>query len=219
LDDIEKNSIGLPDFPYKHGNIVLTGASGSGKSAIGRQIAKLLGLGFVDLDELIEKITGQQISEIFAVDGEIAFREYEAQVLQSLQNIRSHVIAVGGGALLSNEAIQTARKIGPIVWIQSSSTEISRRLFKRVGEMEKRPLFKDLVGEENHEMRRDRIKERVQKIMDERRPWYSQADVVLDGSYVTPEMAAQHLKDILVTEGLMKTDRNRFASWHRTEES
>lgn len=215
MDGIEKNSIGGSEFPYKYGNILLTGASGSGKSAIGRQTAKLLGLGFVDLDELIEKLTGRKIGDVFAQDGELVFREYEARILASLQNIRSHVIAVGGGALLSNEAIEMAKKIGPIVWIQSSAMEISRRLFKRIGEIEKRPLFKDLVGEENHERRRERIKERVQKIIDERRIWYSRADVVLDGSFVTPEMAAQHLKDILVSEGLMKTDHNRFASWHR----
>ncbi len=215
MDDIEKNSMGLADFPNRLGNILLTGASGSGKSAIGRQSAKLLGLGFLDLDELIEAASARKISEIFATEGELVFREYEAKILLSLQNIRSHVIAVGGGALLSAEAYETAKKIGPIVWIQSSAMEISRRLFKRVGEMEKRPLFKDLVGEENHELRREGIRQRVQKMMDERRSWYSQADVVLDGSYVTPEMAAQHLKDILVSEGLMKADHKRFASWHR----
>jgi hypothetical protein len=52
-------------------------------------------------------------------------------------------------------------------------------------------------------------------MMEERRPWYSQADVVLDGSYVTSDMAAQHLKDILLSEGLIPADRHRFASWHR----
>jgi hypothetical protein len=81
--------------------------------------------------------------------------------------------------------------------------------------MEKRPMLKDLLSEENHDSRREKIRERIQKIMDERRPWYMRADVVLDGSYVTPEMAAQHLKDILLSEGLMTTVHNRFASWHR----
>lgn len=208
----ENNSASSSEFPRKLGNIVLTGASGSGKSAIGRQIAKLLGLGFVDLDELIEKSSGKKVEDIFITDGELVFREYESKLLIGLQNLRSHVIAVGGGALLSNDAIETAKKIGPIVWIQSSAAEISRRLFRRVGEMEKRPLFRDLVTVENHELRREKIRERVQKMIDERRTWYSRADVVLDGSYVTPEMAAQHLKDILVSEGIMKTDLTRFSS-------
>lgn len=208
----ENNSSSMPDFSRRLCNIVLTGASGSGKSAIGRQTAKLLGLGFVDLDELIEKTSRKKIQEIFSSDGELSFREYESRLLSSLQNIRSHVIAVGGGALLSNDAIEIAKKIGPIVWVQSSAVEISRRLFKRVGEMEKRPLFSDLLSIESHDARREKIRERAQKLIDERRAWYSKADVVLDGSYVTPEMAAQHLKDILVSEGFIKTDLNRFSS-------
>lgn len=208
----ENNSSSMPDFSRRLGNIVLTGASGSGKSAIGRQTAKLLGLGFVDLDELIEKTFRKKIQEIFSSDGEPSFREYESRLLSSLQNIRSHVIAVGGGALLSNDAVEIAKKIGPIVWVQSSAVEISRRLFKRVGEMEKRPLFSDLLSIESHDARREKIRERAQKLIDERRAWYSKADVVLDGSYVTPEMAAQHLKDILVSEGFIKTDLNRFSS-------
>ena len=215
MDGVDKNFQLDAEPRLRHGNIVLVGASGSGKSAIGLQTAKLLGMGFVDLDDLIERTTGRKNSDIFASDGEGVFREYESRILPTLQNLRSHVIAVGGGALQSEEAIRDARKIGPIVWIQSSATEISRRLFKRVNEMEKRPMLKDLLSEENHDSRREKIRERIQKIMDERRPWYMRADVVLDGSYVTPEMAAQHLKDILLSEGLMTTVHNRFASWHR----
>lgn len=195
------------------GNLVLTGVSASGKSSVGRQLAKLLGLGFIDLDELVERSAGKSISEIFSQEGEPAFRERERQILQSLVRIRSHVIAVGGGALQSGEALGVARKIGPLIWLQSSPAEIARRLFKRVSEMEKRPLFKDLLGEENHEARKDLIKARVQKLLDERRQWFEQSDVVLDASYVTPEMAAQHLKDILIMEGIIRSDHSRFSSW------
>lgn len=195
------------------GNILLTGVSASGKSTVGRQLAKLLGLGFIDLDEVIEKLTKNTISEIFNSQGESAFRELEMQTLTSLQGLRSHVIAVGGGALLSQEAIKIAKKIGPLVWVQSSPAEIARRLFKRVSEIEKRPLFRDLLSEENNTIRKDLIQSRVQKMMDERRTWFELADVMLDGSYVTPEMAAQHLKDILLSEGLIPSEYGRFSSW------
>ena len=121
------------------GNLVLTGVSASGKSSVGRQLAKLLGLGFVDLDEMIERSAGKSVGEIFAQDGEPAFRELERQLLHSLEKIRSHVIAIGGGALQSTESVVMARKIGPLIWLQSSPAEIARRLFKRVSEMEKRP--------------------------------------------------------------------------------
>ena len=197
----------------RRGNILLTGISASGKSTVGRQLAKLLGLGFIDLDEVIEKVTRKTISEIFDSQGEPAFRELELQTLTTLQGLRSHVLAVGGGALLSPEAIKIAKKIGPLVWVQSSPAEIARRLFKRVSEIEKRPLFRDLLSEENNSIRKDLIQSRVQKMMDERRPWFERADVVLDGSYVTPEMAAQHLKDILLGEGLIPLEHARFSSW------
>lgn len=216
MDSVEKNNERFDFGPRSgSGNIVLIGASGSGKSAIGRQIAKLLGLGFLDLDDWIERATGQKIGDIFATQGEDVFRSYESSLLAKLRGIRCHVIAVGGGALQSIESIEMARTIGPLVWIQSSATEISRRLFKRAGEMERRPLLKDLLLEENHEKRKERLRERIQKVMDDRRQWYMRADVVLDGSYVTPEMAAQHLKDILTSEGIIMPVANRFASWHR----
>ena len=195
------------------GNILLTGVSASGKSTVGRHLAKLLGLGFIDLDEVIENSTKNTISEIFNSQGESAFRELEMQTLTSLQGLRSHVIAVGGGALLSQEAIKIAKKIGPLVWVQSSPAEIARRLFKRVSEIEKRPMFRDLLSEENNTTRKDLIQSRVQKMMDERRIWFETADVTLDGSYVTPEMAAQHLKDILLSEGLIPSEYGRFSSW------
>jgi shikimate kinase len=123
------------------------------------------------------------------------------------------VIAVGGGALQSIEAVVIARKIGPLIWLQSSPAEIARRLFKRVSEMEKRPLFKDLLTEENHESRKDLIKARVQKLLDERRQWFERSDIVLDASYVTPEMAAQHLKDILIMEGIIRSDHKLFSGY------
>ena len=195
------------------GNILLTGVSASGKSTVGRQLAKLLGLGFIDLDEVIENLTKKTIPEIFNSQGESAFRELEMQTLSSLQGLRSHVLALGGGALLSKEAIKIAKKIGPLVWVQSSPAEIARRLFKRVSEIEKRPLFRDLLSEENNTIRKDLIQSRVQKMVDERRAWFELADVVLDGSYVTPEMAAQHLKDILLSEGLIPSEFGRFSSW------
>lgn len=217
MDDRTHLNGGSGSVSIQLGNLVLTGVSASGKSSVGRQLAKLLGLGFLDLDELVEKSAGKSISDIFAHEGEGAFRERERLILNSLTSIRSHVIAVGGGALQSNDSVDLARSIGPLIWLQSSPAEISRRLFKRVVEMEKRPLFKDLLSEENHESRKEKIRNRVEKQLEERGPWYEKADIILDASYVTPEMAAQHLKDILSMAGIIKSDRRRFSSWRDIE--
>jgi shikimate kinase len=218
LDDQDPHSKETHELKWRHGNIVLTGSTGSGKTTVGRQLAQLAGLGFIDVDQMVERKAGKSIAAIFDSEGESVFREMESAVLSELQSARGQVIAVGGGALLSDDSIAVAQRIGPIVWVQSSPVEVARRLYKRAGEMEKRPFFRDLMSEESHEKRRDMIQARVQKVMDERRHWYTKADVVLDGSYVTPEMAAHHLKDILMTEGLIGSDKKRFASWRKAEE-
>ena len=196
-------------------NIILTGIGGSGKSTIGRHLAVLIGAGFVDLDDLIDRTVGKKIATIIDIQGEAVFREHERQMLESLQGVQSLVIAVGGGALLTEESLACARQIGTIVWVQSAASEIARRLCKGTSELEKRPLFRDLIAEKNEEKRRETCQERLKTMMEERIVWYKQADVVLEGSYVTSEMAAQHLREILVTEKLLDVTLHRFASWHR----
>jgi shikimate kinase len=198
-------------------NIILTGIGGSGKSTIGRHLAVLIGAGFVDLDDLIERTVGKKIATIIDIQGQAVFREHERQMLESLQGVQSLVIAVGGGALLSEEGLACARKIGTVVWVQSALSEIARRLCHGSSELEKRPLFRDLIAEKNEEKRREACQERLKAMMAERIVWYKQADVVLEGSYVTSEMAAQHLREILVTEKLLDVTLHRFASWRREE--
>lgn len=196
-------------------NIILTGMGGSGKSTIGRHLAVLIGAGFVDLDDLIERRVGKKIATIIDIQGEEVFREHERKMLEELKGVQCLVIAVGGGALLSDEGMDCARKIGTIVWVQSAASEIARRLCKGSGELEKRPLFRDLLSEKNEEKRRSACQERLTKMMDARIQWYKQADIVLEGSYVTPEMAAQHLRESLALEDLLTVTPHRFASWHR----
>ncbi len=196
-------------------NIILTGITGSGKSTIGRHLAVLVGSGFIDLDDFIEKDVGKKIATIIDIQGEPVFREHEKRMLAELQGAQSQVIAVGGGALLSDEGIAMARKIGTIVWVQSAACEVARRLCKRPGELEKRAHFRDLLSEKDEDKKREMCQERLAKMMEDRAPWYKQADVVLDGSYVTPDMAAQHLREILVSEKLIDVTSHKFISWHR----
>lgn len=190
-------------------NIVLVGITGSGKSTVGRHLAVLLGMGFLDLDHLIEKIAGRKITDIFAQDGENAFRALELRALEMIQNIRSHVVALGGGTLQDEHCLSLTQKIGPIVWLKPSADEVARRLYMRVQELEKRPLFKDLVGIEDRELRRKAIFDRVTEMNSVRSSMYRAADVVLDGGYVTPETSACQLKEILLSMNLMDGSRMR----------
>jgi shikimate kinase len=84
--------------------ILLIGPPGAGKSTVGKALAKVLGIQFVDTDKLIEKETGKSITDIFVVDGEPHFRALELETLKSVLNLETGVISLGGGAPISDEA-------------------------------------------------------------------------------------------------------------------
>lgn len=118
-------------------NIVLVGFMGSGKSSIGRQLAKRLGFQFLDTDQLIVQRTGKEISQIFAERGEPAFRDLETATLISVSHLSRCVVATGGGAVMreSNRAIM--REIGFVIGLTASEDVI----FDRVSRNNKRPLL------------------------------------------------------------------------------
>ena len=118
-------------------NIVLVGFMGSGKSSIGRQLAKRLGFQFLDTDQLIVQRTGKEISQIFAEKGEPAFRELETATLISVSHLNRCVIATGGGAVMREANRAIMREIGFVVRLTASEDVI----FERVSRNNKRPLL------------------------------------------------------------------------------
>lgn len=118
-------------------NLVLAGFMGVGKSSVGRIVAARLGLAFVDTDAEIERQAGRRIAQIFAQDGEAAFRRLEAEVCQAFAAGRDQVIAVGGGALLDESTRRAFAQTGLIVCLTCSLDEVLRR----VGDDPARPLF------------------------------------------------------------------------------
>ena len=84
--------------------ILLIGPPGAGKSTVGKALAKVLGIQFIDTDKLIEKETGKSITDIFVVDGEPHFRALELETLKSVLTLETGVISLGGGAPISDEA-------------------------------------------------------------------------------------------------------------------
>ena len=99
-------------------NAVLTGMPGSGKSAVGRALAKALGRVFVDCDAEIERRAGMTIPEIFAREGEPAFRAREAEVIADVCRERSRVIATGGGAVLRQDNVRAMRQNGVVLLLE-----------------------------------------------------------------------------------------------------
>ncbi len=124
-------------------NIVLIGFMGSGKSAVGRALARRLEARLLDTDAEIGRAAGKTIAEIFTQDGEEAFRAREAATLQSLipepdRNAEPLIIATGGGTPLRPESAALLKQIGPIVWLDASLETILARVEK---DLHERPLL------------------------------------------------------------------------------
>jgi shikimate kinase len=117
--------------------IALVGLMGSGKSAIGRRLAKQLGLTFADSDQLVTKMAGVSVTEIFDYAGEAKFRDMEFRVIQNQLNKPLHVLATGGGAFCEPETAALLLKNAIVVWFQASPDT----LLKRIGDTTSRPLL------------------------------------------------------------------------------
>lgn len=110
-------------------HISLIGLPGSGKSTIGRQLARLWKLRFVDTDHVIEQRLGCSIKDFFAAQGEAAFRDVEAKVLvELLQDKTASVVSTGGGAVLRPENRVALRALSTVFYLQSLPEDIARRL-------------------------------------------------------------------------------------------
>jgi shikimate kinase len=108
--------------------ISLIGLPGSGKSTVGRQLARRLQTSFVDSDQVIEQRLGCSIREYFAREGEDRFRDVEEAVLDELTQNAQGVIATGGGAVLRPANRQHLRERGQVVYLRSTPEEVFRRL-------------------------------------------------------------------------------------------
>lgn len=146
-------------------NIFLIGPMGSGKSAVGRQVAKLLHLPFIDSDAEIERRTGVDIPLIFEKEGEAGFREREREVIDELTRQHPLVLSTGGGAILAPESRERLRSRGFVVYLETSVAQQA----ERVRSAHHRPL---LAGVDPGP--------RLAELMQQREPLYrSTADVVV----------------------------------------
>lgn len=118
-------------------NLFLVGPMGAGKSAVGRQLAKLLHFDFVDSDDEIEARTGVDIAFIFEKEGEAGFRAREAAVIDQLTDRTGVVLATGGGAILDADSRSRLGARGFVVYLQTS---VDQQL-KRTERGRERPLL------------------------------------------------------------------------------
>jgi shikimate kinase len=120
-------------------HLVLVGLMGAGKTSVGRRCAERLDRGFVDTDELIETERGTTVAEIFATDGEAAFRALERDAVAVVAaSAEPLVIACGGGAVLDPGSRDRLRASGTVVWLRADPETLSARVGRQPGA---RPLL------------------------------------------------------------------------------
>lgn len=157
-------------------NIFLIGLPSSGKSTLGKKLARLLDYRFVDMDKLIEKDQDMTIHEIFSTKGEDYFREVESRILKNTIENRSVVIATGGGAPCFFDNMEFIKSNGLSIFLDVHHTELAKRI-QNHGK-DDRPL---LSGATSLELE-------LEKKYIQRLPFYSQADFTVNGDIEAPTL-------------------------------
>lgn len=161
---------------------------GAGKSAVGPELARALGVPFVDADRLLEAEAGASIPEIFEREGEGGFRARERAVLESLAG-RPAVVALGGGAIAQPGVAERLAATGTVVYLRAAIDT----LLDRVGNAAGRPLLAGLDAA--------RRRARLASLLAEREPAYLRAHLVVDTDDLPPRDVAARIADRLREEG------------------
>lgn len=171
-----------PPFQPKR-TVVLVGLMGAGKSAIGRRLAHRLALPFIDADTEIEAAAGCTIDEIFARDGEAAFRAAERRIIARLLTEQPvHVLATGGGAFMDPATRALIRDKGLSVWLKADLDILLSRTARRGH----RPLLK------NGDPRAI-----LQRLIDVRYPVYAESDLTVVSDDHPPEYTVDRVMDAI----------------------
>lgn len=146
----------------KDKNVVLIGFMGTGKSSVGRILARKLGRDSIDIDVLIEQREGRTISQIFETEGEAHFRQLEKVAIAEIAEKKGIVITTGGGAVLEPANLEVLRKNGIVVSLSADPETI----YERVKHSRHRPLLRS----------EDRLAQ-IRKLLEAREPLYRQSDL------------------------------------------
>lgn len=171
-------------------NVVLIGFMGTGKSSIGRELASRMGCAFVDIDQKIEENVGMRIPEIFEKYGEDHFRACESEAVIEVASSRGMVIATGGGTVKNPENLKLLRNRGVIICLTANVDTILARTSRKG----KRPL---LDAADNDERRKI-----IERLMEERKGLYSQADYHVDTSERSPFQIIEDIHRFLKRRGI-----------------
>lgn len=157
--------------------IFLTGYMGCGKSTIGRKVAALMGINFIDLDKYIEERNFKSVPDIFAQEGETSFRLKESQALKEVAQFEDIVVGTGGGAPCFHENMKLMNESGITIYLAPDIETLAYRLLKSKTE---RPL---IAGKS-----REELLQFIETALEKRSPFYEQSRIVIRGKNdVQPE--------------------------------
>jgi shikimate kinase len=165
---------------------------GSGKSAVGRVLARRLGFVFEDMDRRIEERAGRTIAEIFRDEGEEAFRQLEQEEALALSRLTRRVVASGGGAFARPDTRAALQKGALTVWLRCDIG----RILSRVPADGSRPLAGN--------------RDIMRALLAEREPSYRMADVAVDASAGSPREVADRIVGLI--EGRARKSRKRTSA-------
>ena len=169
--------------------IFLIGFMASGKSYLGRELARLAGFPFLDLDELIEQRSGLSIAAWFAQRGEEAFRQYETEQLRSVEAFPNLILACGGGTPCFYQNIQWMNAHGYTVFLEVPTELLWQRLSAADNS---RPLLAGLAQKDLEQWINERLSLRL--------PYYKQAALIFSDNTA---QAAARLREALRTGGVL----------------
>ncbi len=163
-------------------SLVLVGLMGAGKSTIGKRVAQMLGVAFVDADTEIETASRMTIPELFERYGEAEFRDLERRVIRRILRTGPKVLATGGGAFMNEQTRKAISRAGISVWLKAELDV----LMDRVGRKSNRPLLKTADPRAT-----------MQGLMDTRYPVYALADITIMSRDEKKEVMAGEVIDAL----------------------
>nr|WP_277986366.1 shikimate kinase AroK [Noviherbaspirillum cavernae] len=160
------------------GNIFLVGLMGSGKTTVGRALARKLDKRFIDSDHEIEARTGASIPLIFEIEGEASFRQREAEVIRDLTGQSDIVLATGGGAILKPENRDYLKTRGTVIYLRASVNSI----LQRTSHDKNRPLLQTADP-----------RQRIERLAREREPYY------LEVAHIVVETGRPNVQSLVQT--------------------
>lgn len=163
-------------------NIYLVGFMGTGKTAVGRELAKTLRVQLLDIDDLIVQREKRSINDIFTLNGEPYFRKIERDTLVEVSRKTNHVVSCGGGIMINPDNIATMKQTGKLIAL-SATPEV---IFERTKKHAHRPLLN--VSDP---------KAKIGELLNARKPFYEKSDFIIDTSESTVNEVAQKVLGLI----------------------